>query len=97
MSLSISAILLWLCLNSYIIVSELIRWSFEDNFKITSHISTKTCCDPSIEPYRQDGSNQVSQHTPIGRNLSRALNSRILTRILKTGVPETSLGKGGVP
>ena len=41
-------------------------WSFEDITGTTFLISQqKTCCDPSLESFWQDGSNEESQFWPF--------------------------------
>ena len=45
-------------------ITELqIKVGIEDNSKIMSYFSTKTCFDLSMEPSLRDGSNDGSQHT----------------------------------
>ena len=51
-----------------------IRRSNGDNSKIIFLISQrKICCDPSLEPSRQDGSNDGSQNMFIWRNMENYL------------------------
>ena len=63
-----------------------IRGGIEDNSKIIfSFLNKNICCDPSLEPSQQDGSNEGSQNMLLWRNkanypsypfLSGALNQR---------------------